>query len=246
MAGGKATETSSKIGPQPLETGLDGKKMEVETETQTQQQPAPNRLDGALAALLCRIDEAKSNVPLVPMTQSLRQETLEPLETHLLTQDEQEEKPRRKSRLIRDCVEAQNKLTELLKQVFLVQKGYGEKAEDALVRDAAFQWKLGRFTYNEVLHAFNEYTDRNADLPAPADIINIIDPPPEPLSAALYVTYRKRVAEGDYLLPSQREYCAAFEEQEKAKVRGGSSELREAQREIESYRARLEYSGDNY
>lgn len=127
-----------------------------------------------------------------------------------------------------------------------MQKGYGEKAEDALVRDAAFQWKLGRFTYSEVLHAFNEYTDRNADLPAPADIINIIDPPPEPLSAALYVTYRKRVAEGDYLLPSQRAYCAAFEEQEKAKTRGGSSELREAQREIESHRARLEYSGDNY
>lgn len=106
-------------------------------------------------------------------------------------------------------------------------------------RDQWFQLKLGHFCYRDVFMAFDEYTDRNPDLPAPADIINILEPPPQPLSAAVYVNYKKKAAMGDYLLSSERAYCAAFEQQEMDKIHGGSSKLREAQREISSFKQTL-------
>jgi hypothetical protein len=150
--------------------------------------------------------------------------------------------------LIRDCKASQNQLTTLLAQVHLLLKGYGEKAEDAASRDAGFQWLLGRFTIEQVRDAFRVYVERRSDLPAPADIIQIIEPPPEPLSAALYVSYQKKAYSGGFLLSSERAFCRAFEAQEEGKTRGGSDTLRECQRELASFKELdgIGYSGSDY
>lgn len=116
----------------------------------------------------------------------------------------------KQSMLIRDCQDSQNKLTGLLYQVFMMQKGYGESPEDMAKREKAFQWKLGRFTFDQVLEAMERYTDVKSDIPAPADIVQILDPEPEPLSNAMYVQLCKKAVEG-YLSSDEQLYRKTYE-----------------------------------
>lgn len=134
----------------------------------------------------------------------------------------------------------------MLAKVCALQKQYGKTQAELETLVEGYFWALGDYGIETILAAIKQYIRLNPDIPSPADIINLIDPPPEPLSAAVYVNYKKQVAQGVYLLPSEREYCAAFERQEKDKMRGGSSELREAQQEVENYTRQLEYSGSDY
>jgi hypothetical protein len=136
-------------------------------------------------------------------------------------------------KLIRDCNESQNQLTILLAQAHLLLKGYGEKAEDAASRDAGFQWLLGRFTIDQVRAAFRTYIERNADLPVPANIINLIEPPPQKLSAAVYIAYQKKACGGGWLLSDERQFCRDYEAQEMEAGRA-SRELLECHRAIEA------------
>lgn len=120
--------------------------------------------------------------------------------------------------LIGDCLESQNRLSVLLHEVFLGQKGYGEKPEDAEVRDRYFQRKLARFTFDDVLEAMERYTDVKSDIPAPADIIQILDPEPEPLSNAMYVRLCKKERDS-YLGTDEQNYKRVYEQLEMGKAK---------------------------
>ncbi len=93
-----------------------------------------------------------------------------------------------------------------------------------------------------ILYGLKVYSRSKNDIPAPADIIAIIDPPPPPkerLSGAVYVALKKQIVDNIFITPKEREYMAAYEKQELDKVRGGSDELREAQAQIGEYRLKL-------
>lgn len=100
-----------------------------------------------------------------------------------------------------------------------MQKGYGRTPTEMLLLDSSFQWKLGRFTFDQVLSAIERYTDVKSDIPAPSDIIQILDPEPEPLSQAVYVKICKEYEQTPYLPPEKLAYKAEFERREMAKVR---------------------------
>ena len=114
-------------------------------------------------------------------------------------------------------------------------------------RDGMFQLVLGGYPFAAVREAFIGHVQRKSDLPTPSDIVNLIDPPPAPLSQAVYIDIRKRAREvNQYITREEKAYVRAFEEQEMAKVRGGSGEYRDATREVEaaSNRAAIGYDGD--
>lgn len=100
-----------------------------------------------------------------------------------------------------------------------------------------FIWILGDMSLPAVQDAFKQHISRSSTLPTPADINNIINPPPEELSAAVYISLRKRAIDGEYLYGSDKAYVEAFEAQEMAKMRGGTPELRMARLEVENYMA---------
>ncbi len=130
-----------------------------------------------------------------------------------------------------------------------MQKGYGEKAEDAATRDAGFQWMLGRFNIEQVKYAFRLYIERNADMPGPANIINLIEPPRQPLSGAVFFDIKKRWREGQYIMPDEKEYCRAYQEQELAKMRGGGEEYREIMKRLDAPKQKtydIGYEGDGW
>lgn len=100
----------------------------------------------------------------------------------------------------------------------MMQKGYGESPEDMAKRESAFQWKLGRFTFDDVKAAMERYTDVRSDIPAPADIIQMLDPEPEGLSQAVYVRLCTKAKES-YLTPDEELYRKVFERNEIEKAK---------------------------
>ena len=83
-------------------------------------------------------------------------------------------------------------LTDLLSQTFASQKTFGDKAQMMEYRDGMFQLILADYPIRRIREAFIQFVSRKADLPSPSDIVNLIDPLPEPLSPALYVSLQKR------------------------------------------------------
>lgn len=88
----------------------------------------------------------------------------------------------------------------------------------------------------KILDAIAQYVKRKPDIPAPADIVNIIDPSPPILSGAAYIGLRKHLADNIYLTPSDRAFLHAYEKQETDKIRGPSHELINANYTIDRYR----------
>jgi hypothetical protein len=69
------------------------------------------------------------------------------------------------------------KLTKILTIISDGQKTFGKEIN---VRDIFNYYRLkmeDRFSVEQVIKALKEYTDKKNDIPAPADLINIIDPP---------------------------------------------------------------------
>ena len=124
-----------------------------------------------------------------------------------------------RKRPICESIEAQNELTAILVHTYIIQKKYGEPADHVKIRDDAFQKALGRFCIDEVHKAFETYTSQHNDIPAPSDILKILDPPPPVLDRPTYVSIKQKMKWGNvYILPKERNYCARYEQQELNKL----------------------------
>ncbi|WP_149113725.1 hypothetical protein [Limnoglobus roseus] len=107
----------------------------------------------------------------------------------------------------------------MLFQTYASQKSYGDKAEMMEFKDSMFQLVLGKYQFADVKQAFIDHVSRKADLPTPSDIVNIIDPPKEKLSQAVYIDIKRRMAmPNEYVPDYEKKYCREFEAQELAKI----------------------------
>lgn len=68
----------------------------------------------------------------------------------------------------------------MLYQCFQSLRLYGKEPEALEGTVAMFQLVLADYSIDEIRRGFTEYLKRNSDMPAPADIVNIIDPPKTP------------------------------------------------------------------
>lgn len=81
-------------------------------------------------------------------------------------------------------------------------------------------WVLGDYDIDLVEEAFKQYISRNNQMPTPADILNIIDPPKEKLSPVLYQQIKKKIADGGfYLTDEEKNFLRKFEKQELDKAK---------------------------
>lgn len=126
-------------------------------------------------------------------------------------------------------------LSLALGRVCELQKQFGKTTAELETMVEGFCWILGDYPMSTILDAIRVYVKKNNDIPVPADIEKIINPPQERLSGAVYIQLKKNLRDDIYVTPEQREYCKAYERQEMDKVRGGSEELRDAQRELLQY-----------
>lgn len=117
---------------------------------------------------------------------------------------------------LKDSVQAQNQLTDLLAQTYALLKKYGERSDQAELRDAGFQWMLAEYPIQRIEAAFRQYLRTAREIPTPADILAILDPKTQPLDRAVYIRLsRKDPADIDW---QERDFMRAFEREEMKKI----------------------------
>lgn len=100
---------------------------------------------------------------------------------------------------------------------------------------------LSDISAKEIMKALFVHLNKSDEIPTPRQLRDIVYPPKEPLSAAVYVNLQKKAQSGGWLLSTERQYCSDFEQQEMAKSRGGSEDLREADKQIEQHVRMIEF-----
>ena len=95
------------------------------------------------------------------------------------------------------------------------QKQYGKQVDLKAVL-AYFKFKLEtRFTAEQVIYALAQYTDHHNDIPAPADVINILAPEPKKITQAEYIAAQKYQERNNYpQFSQQRDVIRDYESQE--------------------------------
>lgn len=87
-------------------------------------------------------------------------------------------------------------MAAILFQCFQALKLYGKEPEALEGTVAMFQLVLADYSIEQIRDGFAQYLKRNSEMPAPADIVNIIDPPrePRPWDGLFGITEAKRRA----------------------------------------------------
>lgn len=79
---------------------------------------------------------------------------------------------------IKDCLASQLQLTDLIIDMFEGQKRYGVSTDDIGAKKRFFKLMLGDYSIQQVHVAFVQYAKTHDDIPAPANIIQLIENPP--------------------------------------------------------------------
>ncbi len=137
-------------------------------------------------------------------------------------------------------------LARTLSRICAMQQKYGQTPAEIETLVDGFIWVIeaSHYPFNLWIAAMAKHIMQSTEIPRPADILNIINPPQAALSTAMYIKIMKDcTVGGKFLYGQDKAFVEAYEAQEMAKVRGGSDELREAKLEIENFRlAQLEYA----
>ena len=86
---------------------------------------------------------------------------------------------------------------------------YGKEPEQLEDLAQLFQFKLERFTWKQVKQAFNVYTDLKPTMPAPSDIISIIEPQPV-WCKSTFQEIKKMQKAGEFVSDDELRYCEEF------------------------------------
>lgn len=101
-------------------------------------------------------------------------------------------------------------LTVMLSQSFRALKLYGREPEDFDAINAMFQLVLSGYSIDKIKQAFAVYLKRHNELPAPADIVQIIERDGKPpLERSVYISISKK--EPETRTPSDWSYMREYE-----------------------------------
>ena len=66
-------------------------------------------------------------------------------------------------------------LMEIIRQTCALQKAYGKTADELETLVEGFSWALAEYNIEEIVRAMAHYIKQHPDIPAPANIIEIIE-----------------------------------------------------------------------
>lgn len=88
-------------------------------------------------------------------------------------------------------------LAKLLAIMSVIQKSYGREIDIKMTINA-WEYVIGEYRASQVLAATEAYMKKSNDIPSPADLIKIIEPPPAKITYAEYKHALERHAAGGY------------------------------------------------
>jgi hypothetical protein len=97
--------------------------------------------------------------------------------------------------------------------------GKGPEAMENIIE--AFMMVLNGYQFEKIEEAFKIYMRTQSDMPTPANIIRLIEPPVEKLSTSMYVNLKKIIEDSGYnifISDAEKRFMAAYEDQELRKA----------------------------
>lgn len=136
-------------------------------------------------------------------------------------------------------------LVKYIIQCFNTLDTFG-KTPDQLA-DACFIFidRLAGYDFREIRNAFGVYMDTHTDMPKPANIINIINPPAPKPDWAAYVSIRQRMKDPyTFVMDDEKAYVRYCERYSVDNLKS-YEERKEAQEQLAEAQSRLLPSGSN-
>lgn len=91
--------------------------------------------------------------------------------------------------------EGKKRLGETLQMFFDALKTYGKQPAQMENVAKLFQFALADYSYDQIRKAFAQYVKTSSEMPAPADIVNIIERNGKPpFEKAVYIAIQKKYA----------------------------------------------------
>ena len=130
------------------------------------------------------------------------------------------------------------RLAETLTIICALQKQYGKTEKELEILVEGFSRVLRRRPIQAIIDAIETYSLTNAGIPAPADIENIINPPPPKIDWALYIELKKRLREGNvYVDQDEKQFLRDCEAVGVDRMRGETQNYQNAQLDLQRFDA---------
>ena len=105
-------------------------------------------------------------------------------------------------------------LATMLGTFLQIMKGYGKNEQNLDAMISAFEWALADYPHDDIKAAMGQWLRTSNEVPTPADIIAIIDPPAPALDKTVYLALKKKgtisLWEQDYITAFERGSVSAW------------------------------------
>lgn len=144
-------------------------------------------------------------------------------------------------------IEDKRNFTIALVRIFQMLNEYGKQGQDFDVIVEGFLFYLARKKYpmKQVIEALFVHLEKSNSIPKPADIENIINPPPPKIDWPYYISLKKKIRDGNYYLDrDEKQFLRNCEDLAILRQRGEMQNYGDAQRQLESHIKQLDYESD--
>lgn len=132
-----------------------------------------------------------------------------------------------------------------VRQCFDALNTYGKTPDQLANATLMFVNILKDYPMDKVISAFGSWMRRSSTMPTPADIVNIIDPPPPKPDWAAYVAIRQKIRDGyTFVMDEERAYLRYCERYSMDNLKS-YEERKEAQEQLAEAQSRLLLSDSN-
>jgi len=137
------------------------------------------------------------------------------------------------------------RLTITLARVCALQGQYGKTAAELETLVEGYCWVLGGYPIQSIIEAIGKFIRTSRDIPKPADIEAVINPPPPRIDWPLYIELKKRLREGNvYVDRDEKQFVRNCEDLAIIRQRGEMASYNDAQRQLETHQRQLLTYGD--
>lgn len=133
-------------------------------------------------------------------------------------------------------------LAATLTMVCALQQQYGKTQAELEILVEGFSRVLKHYPMHFVIDAIEKYTLKNPNIPAPADIEAIINPPAPKIDWPLYIELKKRLREGNvYVDQDEKKFIRNCEDLAILRQKSEMGNFQEAQKQLENHTKQLSY-----
>lgn len=127
-------------------------------------------------------------------------------------------------------------LAKTLARICALQQQYGKTEAELETLVEGFCWALSDYPMQTIIEAIAKHIRKTPTIPTPADIENIINPPPPKIDWPLYIEIKKRLREGNvYVDSDEKQFIRNCEDLAIIRQRGEMENYTDAKAKLDKF-----------